>query len=72
VTAICPTNGRSCAAISNTESDTPVANSPIASNDASRSSQCTNAIASEAHRSRHREHLHRMIDSQREFLPPGQ
>jgi hypothetical protein len=31
VTAICPTNGRSCTAISNTEADTPVANSPIAS-----------------------------------------
>jgi len=28
VTAICPTNGRSCAAISNNEADTPVANSP--------------------------------------------
>ena len=28
MTAICPTNGRSCAAISNNEADTPVANSP--------------------------------------------
>ena len=34
-TAICPTNGRSCAAISNTEADMPVANSPIATNDES-------------------------------------
>jgi hypothetical protein len=48
-TAICLTNGRSCAAISSTEADTPVANSPIATNDESRSSQCTSAIASKAH-----------------------
>jgi hypothetical protein len=48
VTASCPTNGRSCAAISNTEADTPVANSPMAISDESRSSQCTIAIASKA------------------------
>jgi hypothetical protein len=39
----------SCAAISNTEADMQVANSPIATNDESRSSQCTSAIASKAH-----------------------
>ena len=39
VTAIFPTNGRSCAAMSNTEAATPVANRPIARNDESRSSQ---------------------------------
>ena len=49
VTASCPAKGRSWAAISSAEADTPVANNPIASNDASRSSQCTNAIASRAH-----------------------
>src|SRR3954447_25356622 len=48
-TEICPVNGRSCAAISSAEADTPVANSPSATSAASRSSQWSTAIASNTH-----------------------